>query len=395
MKASDYIVILLLVVGLGALGFLFTQQDKSVEEIFAEISGKVTGDSGEPVIPVSESEKQKQSQNPFAVTPAETNNQVETTNQDIYKIDINLPPNFIVTSGRSIPSVYENFEKEVTRVEKKDQEEGWVEEMFVIDQYFSKEGFGQALTKNINPETYPGLRVVSAPVENLIIDGQDSEHYILSLYRDSLTYSNEILTNNHFVSIPSKQAIIKFEHNPVVSVSLFELQEIMDTISKVTFNTNPENKLVSKNRSLEKVSSDTSANKKEEAFGLSISLPNGLSIEKSMQEDNVAFISFPDLGILTITRYKNKEEFDKNLPLKEDPNNKEEGFEYVPVYKTQIDGQEAIHYDSNIRGTKFYQVTVPSKLLITSFFVVGVDQTYVDYTLEDYKNIISSIKFNY
>ncbi len=381
MKGSDYLIILILVIALGVLGFLFTQQEKSAEEIFAEISEKFTGSSV----------GKNQNSNPAAV------DSTEIVNQDIYKIDIDLPSNFIVTPGRSIPSVYENFEfeREVTRVEKKDQEEGWKEEMFVISQYFSKNDFDQALVKNLNPETYLGLRIVSAPVENLIIDGQDSKHHILSLYGDSLTYGDEILTNNHFVSIPSKQTIIKFEHNPVASVSPFELQEIMDTISRIKFNNNPENKLVSRKNISEKEKTNTTSNAKD-VLGISIVLPNGLAIESS-SEEGVAFVVFPDLGNLSITKYKNKEEFDKGLLsiIKEDPNNKEEGFEYVPVYKTQIDGQEAVHYDSNIRGTKFYQIAIPSKFIITSFFAAGVDQTYLDYKLEDYNNIISSIRFNY
>lgn len=45
MKGSDYFIILILIAGLGVLGFLFTQQDKSAEEIFAEVSEKVTGSS--------------------------------------------------------------------------------------------------------------------------------------------------------------------------------------------------------------------------------------------------------------------------------------------------------------------------------------------------------------
>ncbi len=45
MKGSDYFIILILIAGLGVLGFLFTQQEKSAEEIFAEISSKFIGSS--------------------------------------------------------------------------------------------------------------------------------------------------------------------------------------------------------------------------------------------------------------------------------------------------------------------------------------------------------------
>jgi len=74
MKGSDYLIILILIIGLGGLGFLFSQQDKSVEEIFAEISGKFIGSSSDSTNSALEPENKTNQQNPTnTYTPPVTN----------------------------------------------------------------------------------------------------------------------------------------------------------------------------------------------------------------------------------------------------------------------------------------------------------------------------------
>ncbi len=76
MKGSDYLIILILVIGLGALGFLFSQQDKTPQEIFSDISEKVTGSSvnennGDNLM--SEESPGNQSSTPAAYVPPTQN----------------------------------------------------------------------------------------------------------------------------------------------------------------------------------------------------------------------------------------------------------------------------------------------------------------------------------
>lgn len=77
MKGSDYFIILILIAALGVLGFLFTQQEKSAEEIFSDISEKVTGSSGDPTSSAPENNTNEQNPNNTYIPPV-TNPPVTT-----------------------------------------------------------------------------------------------------------------------------------------------------------------------------------------------------------------------------------------------------------------------------------------------------------------------------
>lgn len=308
---------------------------------------------------------------------------------------IDLPEGFKASTYRAMPSAFVLFESNVTAV----TDESFSEELwFTISQYFSKNDYETSLTTALDPKSYPGLRAVPAAVSNYKIGGEEAVQHILSLY-DNTAPEDGVLINYYFIAIPSKFVIISFEHIPDFPDQAFTIPEIMNIISLIKFDNNPSKALVSAKKTPEQEAADKAVTNTQEALGISVGLPEGKKLEthqssKSITDgatniDLVFILLAEDSGIM-IEKYLSKTDFDKvvsnaaNIPT-------EEGVIRLPPENYKVGDQDATQYHYSINKIDMYQIVVPSKLVSINFVL----QALPNYSIEDVKKIISTIKFNY
>lgn len=378
---KNSVLFLILIIGLIILGFLVEKKNGAVTSFLGqyEIFDFIKKDSN---------------------TVSSENIQNSATGEEYFRISFtNLPAGFKSGSFRQKPSFAVPFETETTIVNKSEgnREEG----VLIINQYFSKSDFDQALSSSLdkNSRSIDEDNIIEySLVRNFQIDGNDATHHLVSIFFED----GERMSDYNLISIPSKLTIINYEYNPdFYDYLIYTLEEINNIISLIRFGSDESDKLITEKDSFESgervIKTDT-----KEFFGISINLPENVTIAPAPSQDGVSpdmvAIKFGDLGHLVIEKYKSKELFDKNSTIiKETPDSKTESpdFKFSPVYQSIIDGQQATHYDVNFNGVNFNQLTIPSKFVTVSFADYGINQSYLEYKTQDIKNIISSIKFNY
>ncbi len=261
MKGSDYFIILILIAGLGVLGFLFTQQDKTPQEIFSDISEKVTGSSSDSTNSAPENNTNEQNPantytppvtNPPAtqnnnqpatsnspVTPTNNNtsttatptSQNSTNKEEVLGISINLPEGLSLETSRSgvglsswgavntdMISVYQGTYL-----------------LFVIEKYLSEDNFNQTMNDIINREEQL-MEFVSnfsdsppiidiPPVETYPIDGEDANQYYYSVEIDG---EKSMIT--YEVVVPSKRITIMFRPEEARGFNVADFKSVISTI---------------------------------------------------------------------------------------------------------------------------------------------------------------------
>jgi len=241
MKGSDYLIILILVIGLGALGFLFTQQDKTPQEIFSDISGKVTGDSGDPTNPAPEPENNTNEQNPAnTYTPPVTNPPATTTSTNQNPLtqtslasqqslsltnmqeDSGLGISILLPEGTQLfPSA------EVSIFGVSSMKSGILlkaNEALTVEKFITQEDFDKILSitttdkKDYPPDTDA---IVFAP-ETFSIDGKIATRYGFSI--------GGVVGDVYQVVVPSERFIASFALESLGGYSLKEVMEIISTI---------------------------------------------------------------------------------------------------------------------------------------------------------------------
>ncbi len=327
------------------------------------------------------------------------------------KISIKLPEYFEMQSQRVMATSLVPFEKEINTVWKK--QDGVSELALTVSQYFSKDGFEKSLSELLNPNVYGGPGVVSSPEVVYKIGGEDAVEYAFSLYNESSYSDKEVLAVYRVISIPSQFSIITFEDpvqydNANLNGSLnplrFELSlsEIRNIISLIRFENGVENILVSEKKTPEEAAMERKFTHTEEALGLIFNLPESGKVMSepssnsgSDSEADQIFVLLNDSGTILISKYKTKEVFEKFLSEvleMENKNPKEEGVVYYPIERYQFGGQDFVQFYYSINNVYTYQVFNKSKLVSFSF----VPQVFEPlYSVDDIKDIIHSVKFNY
>lgn len=226
MKSSDYFIILILIVGLGVLGFLFTQQDKSAEEIFADISGKVTGSSGDSINPntvaVAPTETNNQSMNNPTNTTTAPTSQNPTNKEEALGISMNLPVGAKLKAAPSSLSFYDG--------------ETVVDTIFVlltsdsivpvIEKFLSKPDFDKYVSVRTGPDFASSEynTTVDSPIVKYKIDGQEVIEYHYKIDGSIDVYQ---------ILVPAKMVSIDF-----VAQSLpppYTVEDVRNFISTIQF----------------------------------------------------------------------------------------------------------------------------------------------------------------
>ncbi len=312
-------------------------------------------------------------------------------NQEIYRVSIdNLPEGFSSLSGRSIPSSFTPFEMENTAISKTDG--NWIERVLTISQYFSKSDFDEVLSSYLDINSRPideDNEIVYSLLRNLQIDGNEASHHLISVFYDD----GERRYEENFISIPSKLTIISYEYNlDFPEFFVYTQEEIQNIISLIKFDNNSDNRLTSAEKLPEQQSNKSLIT--QESDGISIDLPQGISI---VPMSGQLYVELGNAGHMLIHRHSSLVEYENGLKelMINSGGASEEGLEFKPVYTSVIDGEQATHHDISFNGVEFYQTVIPSKFVTIIFVSYGTDPNFVEYTMDDIRNIISSIKFNY
>ncbi len=242
MKGSDYLIILILVIGLGVLGFLFTQQDKTPQEIFSDISGKVTGSStSESSISNSAPQETTSNQTPTDThTPPVTNPPATTTSTNQNPLtqtslasqqslsltnmqeDSGLGISILLPEGTQLFPSTEVSIFGVSSMKSAILLKG--DEALTVEKFITQEDFDKILSitttdkKDYPPDTDA---IVFAP-ETLSIDGKIATRYGFSI--------GGVVGDVYQVVVPSERFIASFALESLGGYSLKEVMEIISTI---------------------------------------------------------------------------------------------------------------------------------------------------------------------